>query len=144
MQLVIKIAITWMAGLVVLIALDIIWIGVIASSFYKKQTGHLLNITDDKMVVNVPAGIAVWAVIVTGIYLFVMPRAADSGSLLAHLAWGALFGVITYGIYDLTNYALLKDWPLMVTVVDIAWGGVVCALTALCMALASRAGGHLF
>ena len=86
---------------------------------------------------NIPAALATWAVIVTGIQVFVLPRAAQ-GTITVFLFWGALFGAITYSIYDLTNYALLKDWPLAVTVVDILWGAVICGLTAVCMALASR------
>jgi uncharacterized membrane protein len=135
--MILKIAAPWISGLAVVVLLDLIWIGGIASNFYRNQTGHLLHIVDGRMVVNIPAALATWALIVTGIHLFVLPRAAQGG-LPGFLFWGALFGAITYGIYDLTNYALLRNWPLTVTVVDILWGAVLCGLTAVCMALASR------
>jgi len=133
-----KMIVPWFAGLLALVLMDLVWIGFIASSFYKNQTGHLLNTVDGNMVVNIPAAIATWAVIVTGIQLFVFPRASATGSLPLVIFWGAVFGAVVYAVYDLTNYALLKDWPLAVTVVDIIWGAVVCSLTAAAMALASR------
>lgn len=137
-MLVIKIILAWCAGMTALVLLDLVWIGVIASNFYKNQTGHLLNMVDGNMQVNIPAALATWAVIVTGVQVFVFPRAGATASLLQVLLWGAVFGAVVYAVYDLTNYALLKDWPLVVTVVDIAWGAVVCASTALAIALAYR------
>ena len=121
-----------------LVVLDLVWIGLIASNFYKSQTGHLLNMVDGNMQVNIPAALATWAVIVTGVQVFVFPRAGASASLLQVLLWGAVFGAVVYAVYDLTNYALLRDWPLVVTVVDILWGAVVCSLTATAMAIANR------
>lgn len=40
-------------------------------------------------------------------------------------AWGALFGLIAYATYDLTNLATIKDWPLLVTIIDLVWGTVL-------------------
>jgi uncharacterized membrane protein len=137
-MLVLRVILAWCAGMTALVVLDLVWIGVIASNFYKSQTGHLLNMVDGNMQVNIPAALATWAVIVTGVQVFVFPRAGASASLLQVLLWGAVFGAVVYAVYDLTNYALLKDWPLVVTVVDIFWGAVVCASTALAIALANR------
>lgn len=137
-MLVIKLILAWCAGMTALVVLDLVWIRAIASNFYKSQTGHLLNMVDGNMQVNIPAALATWAVIVTGVQIFVFPRAGASASLLHVLLWGAVFGAVVYAVYDLTNYALLKDWPLVVTVVDILWGAVVCSLTATAMAIANR------
>lgn len=135
----VKHLVAWCAGMGCLLILDLVWIGLIASNFYKSQTGHLLNMVEGNMQVNIPAALATWAVIVTGVQLFVFPRVGTSGSLLLVVLWGAVFGAVVYAVYDLTNYALLKDWPLAVTLVDIAWGAVVCASTALAIGLANRA-----
>jgi uncharacterized membrane protein len=134
-----RLGVPWIAGLVGLVLLDLLWIGFVASGLYRNQIGHLLNIVNGQMVVNVPAAVATWAVIVTGVQLFVIPRASVTGSIPSFMLWGALFGLITYAVYDLTNYAVIKNWPLTVTVVDIAWGAFVCSMTALCMGLAARA-----
>lgn len=134
-----RVGVPWIAGLVGLVLLDLLWIGFVASGLYRNQIGHLLNIVNGQMVVNVPAAVATWAVIVTGVQLFVLPRTSVSGSMLSLVLWGALFGLIVYAVYDLTNYAVIKNWPLTVTVVDIFWGAFVCSMTALCMGLATRA-----
>jgi len=136
--MIIKFMFVWSAGMTALVLLDLLWIGLIASRFYKSQIGHLLNMMEGDMKVNIPAALATWAVIVTGIQLFAVPRTAASGSMLQAILWGAAFGAVVYAVYDLTNYALLKDWPLAVTVVDILWGAVVCSLTAVVMAAANR------
>ncbi len=134
-----SVCIPWLAGLAGLVLLDLLWIGLVASSMYRNQIGFLLHITDGRMVVNFPAAIATWAALVTGIHLFVLPKASASGSILLLMLWGALFGFIVYAVYDLTNYAVIKNWPLTVTLVDICWGAFVCSMTALCMGLATRA-----
>lgn len=139
MREIVRFGVPWFAGLIGLMVLDFLWIGLVASGLYRNQLGHLLHIEDGRMVVNIPAAIATWAVIVTGIQLFVLPRVPQTGSIALLLLWGALFGVILYAVYDLTNYAVIKNWPLTVTLVDIVWGGVVCSLTALCIGMASRA-----
>jgi uncharacterized membrane protein len=90
------------------------------------------------MSVNIPAALATWVVIVTGIQLFVLPRTPANSPWLNLFIWGAVFGVIVYAVYDLTNYAVMKNWPLTVTLVDIAWGGFLCAITATSMGLANR------
>lgn len=138
MTLMMKLGVPWMAGLVGLVLLDLLWIGFVASGLYRNQMGHLLNIANGQMIVNVPAAIATWAVIVTGIQCFVLPRATGNGSIPSLVLWGALFGLIVYAVYDLTNYAVIKNWPLTVTMVDIVWGAFVCAMTSLCMGMADR------
>lgn len=53
--------------------------------------------------------------------------ALEKGSWSHALMYGALFGLITYATYDLTNLVLTKDWPLLVTIVDLVWGAVLAA-----------------
>ena len=62
-----------------------------------------------------------------GVAVFVVPRAHSVGNAAA---LGALFGLVVYGVYDLTNYSTLKDWPAQLTIADIAWGSVACAVVA--------------
>ncbi len=133
-----RIALPWAAGLATLVLLDLLWIGMAASAFYRSQIGHLLHIVDDNMAVNVPAAVATWAVIVTGIQIFVVYRTPSTSALLTVVLWGALFGAVVYAVYDLTNYAVLKDWTFAVTAVDILWGAFVCAATACSMAATQR------
>ena len=109
----------------VFFAVDMIWLGFAARSFYKKHLGYILSPE-----VNWPAAIAFYLMYIIGIIFFAVRPALEADSLARALLIGAFFGFITYATYDLTNLATLKDWPLTVVIVDIAWGTVLCALVA--------------
>jgi len=102
--------------------IDMIWLGLVAKSFYKAQIGHLM-----KPDVNWIAAIIFYLLFIVGLVIFVISPAMEKGSWVHALVFGALFGLITYATYDLTNLAVTKDWPLLVTVVDLVWGAVLAA-----------------
>jgi len=62
--------------------------------------------------------------------LFVLPRIAADNLVSSALLWGAFYGIVVYTVYDMTNYSLLRDWPLRVALIDICWGGLLNALGA--------------
>lgn len=109
----------------VFFAIDLLWLGVVAKNLYQKNLAHLLSPT-----VNWPAALLFYLIYIIGIILFAVRPALISQSLVKAAVWGALFGFFTYATYDLTNLATLKDWPLKIVVVDIAWGTLLCALVA--------------
>ena len=109
-------------ALPVFFAIDIIWIGFVAKDFYRGQIGFLL-----KSDVNWAAAITFYLLFIVGLVFFVISPAMEKGSWMYALLVGALFGLITYATYDLTNLATTKDWPLLVTIVDLAWGAVLAA-----------------
>ncbi len=102
--------------------LDLVWIGLVARNFYQTQIGFLL-----KPAVNWPAAILFYLLFIAGIVVFVVTPAIDKQSWIHAIAFGAFFGLVTYATYDLTNLAMTKDWPLAVTIVDLAWGSVLSA-----------------
>jgi uncharacterized membrane protein len=102
----------------VFFVIDMIWLGLVASSFYKNQLGDLMQIS------WVPA-VAFYLVYLIGLIFFVVYPSVGAGSWKMALVYGALFGFFTYATYDMTNLATLKDWPIAVVVVDIAWGTVL-------------------
>ena len=106
-------------------AIDLIWLGVIAKNLYQKNLAHLLSPS-----VNWPAAFAFYLIYIAGIILFAVKPALADQSVVKAAIWGALFGFFTYATYDLTNLATLKEWPLKIVVVDIAWGTLLCALVA--------------
>lgn len=77
--------------------------------------------------INWTAAIAFYLLFIVGLVVFVISPALEKSSWMHALLFGALFGLITYATYDLTNLATLKDWPLLVTMVDLAWGAVLAA-----------------
>jgi uncharacterized membrane protein len=106
-------------------AIDLLWLGVIAKNLYQKNLAHLLSPS-----VNWPAAFAFYLIYIAGIILFAVKPALADQSLAKAAIWGGLFGFFTYATYDLTNLATLKEWPLKIVVVDIAWGILLCALVA--------------
>jgi uncharacterized membrane protein len=109
-------------ALPIFFALDMVWLGVAAKSFYAKHIGFLM-----KSNVNWAAAILFYLLFIAGLVVFVVVPALDKGSWARALLLGALFGLITYATYDLTNLATLRDWPLLITVVDLIWGTVLAA-----------------
>jgi uncharacterized membrane protein len=79
---------------------------------------------------NMSAAALFYLIYVVGIVLFAVGPALKNESLVYAIAYGALFGFFTYATYDLTNYATLKDWPVMVAVVDTAWGTALAGFSA--------------
>ncbi len=84
------------------------------------------------------AGILVYVLIPAGIVLFVRPALGKEPALWQALAWGALFGLVLYGVYDLTNRTILENWSWQLTLVDIAWGCTLCGTSAVVMRQAER------
>ncbi len=99
--------------------IDMIWLGLVANKFYQSQLGHLLG------PVNWPAAIIFYLLYIVGIIIFAVHPALVAGSFGKAVLLGALFGFFAYATYDLTNLATLKDWPILVTIVDLIWGTVL-------------------
>jgi uncharacterized membrane protein len=109
-------------ALPVFLVIDMVWLGLVAKGFYRSQIGFLMK-TD----INWISAIVFYLLFIVGLVLFVIMPAVEKASWTHALMYGALFGLVTYATYDLTNLATLKDWPLLVTVVDLAWGAVLAA-----------------
>jgi uncharacterized membrane protein len=86
----------------------------------------------------VSAALVVYLAIPLGILLFVLPRVNADNLVGSALLWGALYGIVVYTIYDMTNYALVRDWSLRVSLIDICWGGVLNAIATLAAAWLDR------
>lgn len=108
------------------LAIDLLWLGVVARAFYRRHIGWLLADQPNWLAAGV-----FYALFVAGIVFFVVGPALEKGSWRHALLAGAAFGLVTYAAYDLTNQALTRDWPVIVTVVDLAWGAVLSATVSL-------------
>lgn len=103
---------------VVFLLVDLVWLVKISPRFYKKNLGHLMA---EK--VNYTPAVIFYLIFIIGITLFVIGPAYVGGrGWVFALIYGAIFGLVTYSTYDLTNFATLKKWPLNVTLADIVWG----------------------
>ena len=94
----------------------------VAKNFYAQQIGLLM-----KTEINWSAAIIFYLLFVVGLVVFVIAPALEKNSWSHALIYGALFGLVAYATYDLTNLATMKNWPVLITIVDLAWGMTVAA-----------------
>ena len=112
----------YLIALPVFLAIDMVWLILVAKNFYAQQIGLLM-----KTEINWPAAIIFYLLFIVGLVVFVIAPALEKNSWSHALMYGALFGLVTYATYDLTNLATMKNWPVLITVVDLAWGVTVAA-----------------
>lgn len=114
-------------------ALDFIWLGTVAFDFYQSEIGPLLLESP-----NWNAGLSFYLMYMIGIFYFAVMPGVKARSALKGLANGALFGLMAYGTYDLTNMATLSGWSWTVVAVDMAWGAFATGLTGFVATLAAN------
>jgi uncharacterized membrane protein len=107
--------------LIIMAAIDFLWLGLVAAKLYSSQLGT--------MAFRWPAAAVVYILLPLGLVLFILPR-LGSGLRAKSILWGALFGLVVYGVYDLTNLSLLPQWSLKVTIIDILWGMFLYAIVS--------------
>lgn len=107
----------WLVSLPVVVAGDIIWLGLVMKDFYRAHLGHLMG---DGIVW--PAAVAFYLMYSAGVVYFAVLPGIASGSIFKTVMLAAVLGAFAYATYDLTNHATLRDWPLAVTVIDMLWG----------------------
>lgn len=127
-----RLALSYLAVLLIVGVLDYLWLRVIATAWYENAMAHLLAPKPNLVAAAIfyfayPVGLMVFAVVPSG------------GDVVRALVLGALFGLFAYGTYDITNLAVMRDWSLRLTLIDIAWGTFVSAAGALAGALAWQA-----
>jgi len=116
----------YLLTLVVFVGIDLLWLGGVAKSTYESQLKPLM-----KTKPNLPAALVFYALFALGLMVFVVHPAIVAHSGISSWWKGSLFGLFTYGTYDLTNLATLKNWPLKITLIDLAWGTLLTSMTTL-------------
>ena len=122
-------------GAVAFMVLDGVWLGLLMKSFYIGQLAPIARVVNGRMAPNWPAAFVVYVLLGLGIALLVIPRASTT-SLAA--GYGALFGLVVYGVYDFTNYSTLRQWPFVVTLADVAWGTAASAACSMAVRMFAR------
>lgn len=113
-------------SLLVFLGVDAIWLGIIAKNLYAKELGNLLA----KNIQWWAAGVF-YMLFVLGLLIFAVYPSIKAESIKMAAINGALFGFFTYMTYELTNYATIRDWPLKLVPIDIAWGVVLGCVVAI-------------
>jgi uncharacterized membrane protein len=115
----------YLIALTIFFVIDMVWLGLIAKNFYQKHIGFLMTTN-----VNWLAAIIFYLLFIAGLVVFVISPALKESSWIKAIELGILFGIITYATYDLTNLATLKNWPLIVTIVDLIWGMTISTIVS--------------
>lgn len=105
--------------------IDLFWLGMAAKKFYRKHLSFILSPE-----VNWPAAFLFYLLYVTGLLIFGVIPGMEHQSLNRAMLYGFLYGFFTYATYDLTNLALIKNWPVKIVIVDILWGSLLCLAVA--------------
>jgi uncharacterized membrane protein len=116
---------SYLTALTAFFLADMAWLGTMSSRLYKPTLGDILM---NKF--SVMPAVAFYLLYPLGLLVFAIGPALRVGSVSTALLLGALFGLFTYGTYDLTNQATLRNWTTNLTVIDMGWGGVLGAITA--------------
>ena len=115
----------YVAALLTFFLADMAWLATMAPRFYRPTLGDIAISG-----VNLPPAMVFYALYPVGLLIFATSPALKSGSMTTAVVYGALFGLFTYATYDLTNYATLRNWTLTLTLVDVAWGTILAAITS--------------
>ena len=108
-----------------LVVIDLIWLLGIAKNLYRDEMGSLMA-SEPKLL----AGLGFYLLYALGASIFVIIPAISKQSWLYAVQYGALFGLFCYMTYDLTNLAVIRDFPVRLAFIDIAWGSAVTAFSA--------------
>ncbi len=120
---------------VTILILDYVWLGLIMNKFYTENLSVIARIQDGKIQPVYWAAAVVYVLLAVGVVYFVLPKVEPGSSYLNIFLAGALMGLIIYGVYDMTNYATLKDFPVNLAFADMAWGATVTGLATIAASL---------
>lgn len=121
----IKYVAAYIATLIVFLAVDAIWLTIMANALYRPTLGDILL----PKFQPAPA-VAFYLIFIVGVVIFAVTPAFRSGEWTSALLYGALFGFFSYGVYDFTNMATLRNWTLQITLADVAWGTILTGVSA--------------
>lgn len=126
----------WKAFLILLpifAVLDLTYLGFIMNRFYDQEIGDLARRTGTALAPRWFAAFIVYLLIPAGIVLFVRPQLTPQSSLGMAFLWGAIYGLVLYGVYDFTNRSILEKWSLQLALADVAWGMTLCGTATLAL-----------
>lgn len=126
----------FVATLIAFVGLDFLWLGKMGDLFYRPALGGMAL---DGF--RLAPALVFYLLYAAGTVFFAVRPGLEAENFYVALGHGAFFGLVAYGVYDLTNQATLKIWPVTLTLVDMSWGAVLTALAAGAGWLAGRAFG---
>lgn len=116
---------TYLGMIVFMFVIDLIWLSVIAKPVYQQGIGHLMAAEPNLIY----AGLFYLVYVLGLLWFAIKPNSASQGIKRVFVT-GTTVGFLVYASYDLTNLALLKDWPLGLSLMDISWGTLLSGISA--------------
>ncbi|HMQ09698.1 MAG TPA: DUF2177 family protein [Oligoflexia bacterium] len=113
--------------LLYMISIDAIWLKFIVGKVFVE---HAKTVFREDGVLLWSAAI-VYVLMTLGLMIFVKPYIERHQSMLPIFLYGGVFGFIIYGVFDFTNHAILKQWPLNLIVLDLVWGAFLLGSSSL-------------
>ena len=110
---------------IIMVALDMLWLGLIAKPLYQQGIGHLMTDTP-----NIPVAVLFYLLYALGVVIFAVTPQTGGADWAKTITMAALFGFFAYATYDLTNLATLRGWPWSLALIDVLWGTFVSAMAA--------------
>lgn len=104
-----------------ILLIDFVWLSITVPRFYKPYLAHVFS--RDFSYITALVFYSMYSIGLS--YLIIIPGLTHNYSTLQVFINGFVLGLMAYGAYDLTNQATIKDWPLIVTCVDMIWGAVL-------------------
>lgn len=115
----------FLTALPIALVIDLLWIGVVANRFYRDSLGDLFATQ-----INWVAALIFYAIFIAALTFFAIMPAIESGNVWRAVMLGAFLGLTAYATYDLTNLAVIRNWPVFMSIVDMIWGTVMSASIA--------------
>lgn len=115
--------------------IDLLWLGIVMKGFYSQELGGLARRQGTALAPRWGAAVLVYLLIPGGLVLFVRPLLGVNATTWQAIGWGAIYGLVLYGVYDLTNLAVLEKWSVRMTLADIVWGCILCGTMSAIMRL---------
>ena len=118
-----QIIVTYIAMFLVFVIVEALMLTFFMAPFFSRYIGHLM-----RPQINLYVTLLYYVLYVAGVFYFCYFSGFKLGSLQQTLISGFLLGLLCYGVYDITNFLVLKDWKIQMTLVDMFWGGIVTSL----------------
>jgi uncharacterized membrane protein len=128
-----KHVVAWAVTFVVLLVIDMVWLGFVAKDMYQQGMGDLMSPQP-----RLAFAAVFYLLYPVGLLVFAVVPGVEAQSVTRAAVLGGLFGLFCYGTYDLTNLAVVRNWPLALSFIDIAWGALVSGVAAAAGAAALR------
>ncbi len=118
-----QLAATYLVMFLVFVIVEALMLTFFMAPFFSKHIGHLM-----RPQINLYVTLLYYLLYVAGVFYFCYFSGFKLGSLQQTLISGFLLGLLCYGVYDITNFLVLKDWKIQMTLIDMFWGGIVTSL----------------